>query len=79
MVDAGIHNGDYVIIRPAQTAQDGDMCVVWINEREPTLKYFYREKTCIRLEAANAEIAPRYIGPPNTVRIEGIVVLVVRL
>jgi repressor LexA len=52
MVKAGILDGDYVIIRKQETAEDGDIVVALI-EDEATLKRFYREPNGVRLEPAN--------------------------
>lgn len=79
MIEAGIQDGDYVIVKRTQVADNGDMCVVWIDDSEVTLKYFYREEKRIRLEPANSGMAPRLIGSTHKVMIQGKVVLVVRL
>jgi repressor LexA len=78
MIDAGIESGDFVIVKRTQTAENGDMCVVWIDEKEATVKYFYKEEMRVRLEPANPRMAPRLIGPDHEVKIQGRVVLVVR-
>ena len=78
MIDVGIHSGDFVILRPTHTAENGDMCAVRIDDEETTLKYFYREEKRVRLEPANSSIPPKYLGPSHTVQIQGQVVLVVR-
>jgi len=57
MVEAGILDGDYVIIRKQDTADDGDIVVALIDD-EATLKRFYREKDHVRLEPANSEMQP---------------------
>jgi len=55
MVDAGILDGDYVIVRKQDTAEDGDIVVALIDD-EATLKRFHREKDHIRLEPANSSM-----------------------
>jgi repressor LexA len=60
MVEASILDGDYVVIRRQETADDGDIVVALI-EGEATLKRFYREDGRVRLEPANREIAPIYV------------------
>ena len=58
MIDEGIYEGDYVIIQPTQTAQNGEIVVALIDNDNVTLKKFYREKKGVRLEAANAKMKP---------------------
>lgn len=57
MIDDGIHDGDLVIVRPQQTARNGDI-VVAIIEEEATVKRFFKEKKSVRLEPANSKYAP---------------------
>ena len=57
MKDAGILEGDYVIVRPAEIADDGEIVVALI-EDEATVKRFYKEKQRIRLEPANKAYKP---------------------
>ena len=56
MVEAGILDGDYVIVRKQETADNGDI-VVAVVENEATLKRFYRERCGVRLEPANRKMA----------------------
>jgi repressor LexA len=70
MVEAGILDGDYALIRKADTARDGDIVVALIDDAEATLKYFRHEGNMIRLDPANRAYDPqRY--KPNQVRIQG--------
>ena len=66
MIDAGINNGDIVVIQEQATAQNGDIVVALIEGEEATLKTFRRRGTTIALEAANPayETAP-LPGPPG--------------
>jgi repressor LexA len=57
MKDAGILEGDYVIVRPTQVAGDGEIVVALIEE-EATVKRFYKEKEHVRLEPANKAYEP---------------------
>jgi repressor LexA len=57
MKDAGILEGDYVIVRPSQIAGDGEIVVALIEE-EATVKRFYKEKEQVRLEPANKAYEP---------------------
>ena len=60
MVEAGILDGDYVIIRKQETAEDGDIVVALIGD-EATLKRFHLEKNRIRLDPANKEMKPIFV------------------
>jgi repressor LexA len=57
MKDAGILEGDYVIVRPAEIADNGEIVVALI-EDEATVKRFYKEKQRVRLEPANKAYKP---------------------
>lgn len=70
MVEAGILDGDYALIRRAETARDGEIVVALIAEAEATLKFFRREGAMVRLDPANRAYDPqRY--KPDQVRIQG--------
>jgi repressor LexA len=70
MVDAGILDGDYALIRRADTARDGEIVVALIEESEATLKYFRREGAMIRLDPANRAYDPQRYAPAQ-VRVQG--------
>ena len=57
MKDAGILEGDYVVVRPAETANDGEIVVALIDD-EATVKRLFREDEAIRLEAENEAYEP---------------------
>ncbi len=57
MIEAGIHDGDYVFVRKAPTANRGAIVIAMVGE-EATCKYFFPEASHIRLEPANAAMAP---------------------
>jgi repressor LexA len=70
MVEVGILDGDYALIRKTDTARDGEIVVALIDEEEATLKTFRREGQMIRLDPANRRYDPqRY--QPDQVRIQG--------
>lgn len=70
MVEAGILDGDYALIRRTEVARDGEIVVALIEDSEATLKYFRREGAMIRLDPANRAYDPqRY--PPDHVRVQG--------
>lgn len=78
MIDALVADGDIVILRPAKTAGDGEMVAVWLkNEREITLKFFYREEGKIHLQPANPQF-PTLLLNPSDVEIQGKVIAVIR-
>jgi repressor LexA len=70
MIEAGILDGDLVLIRRGETADTGDIVVALIDEEEATLKRFRRRGASIALEPANAAYEVRIL-PPNRVRIQG--------
>lgn len=58
MIEAGIHNGDYVIVRQQQTANNGEIVVAMTEDDEATVKTFYKEKDHIRLQPENSSMEP---------------------
>ncbi|GKU79352.1 transcriptional repressor LexA [Paenibacillus sp. L3-i20] len=58
MIEKGIHNGDYVIVRQQQTADNGDIVVAMTEDDEATVKTFYKEKDHIRLQPENSTMEP---------------------
>ena len=75
MVDAHIVDGDFVVIRPQQTARDGDIVVAQVEENAVTLKRFFKEAGRVRLQPANDRYEPQYY---EDVRIQGKLVGVIR-
>ncbi len=57
MIEDGIHNGDLVVVRRQQVADNGD-CIVALIDNEATVKRFYREDGQIRLQPANSTMSP---------------------
>ena len=70
MIEAGILDGDTVIIRRQEAADTGDIVVALIDDEEATLKRFRRRGASIALEPANTSYEVRIL-PPNRVRIQG--------
>ncbi len=70
MIDAGIHDGDTVILRKTEIADNGDIVVALIDEEEATLKRFRRRGQSVALEAANPAYETRIFGP-DRVRVQG--------
>ncbi|MBD3107373.1 transcriptional repressor LexA [Bacillus sp. AGMB 02131] len=58
MIEAGIHDGDYVIVRQQNTAQNGDIVVAMTDENEATVKRFFKETNYIRLQPENSAMEP---------------------
>ncbi|EPZ38802.1 LexA repressor [Anoxybacillus thermarum] len=58
MIEAGILDGDYVIVRQQQTANNGDIVVAMTEENEATVKRFFKEKDHIRLQPENSSMEP---------------------
>jgi repressor LexA len=70
MIEAGILDGDYALVRRTEQARDGEIVVALIDDAEATLKYFRREGRMVRLDPANrAYQAQRY--DPGQVRVQG--------
>ncbi len=79
MIDAMVNDGDIVVMKKVNTAYNGEMVAIWLNDREETtLKYFYLENGRVRLQPANPSMQPIYINDPSTVEVQGKVVLVIR-
>ncbi len=77
MVEAGIFDGDTVVIRKQESADTGDIVVALIDDEEATLKRLRRRGSSIALEAANPAYETRVLGP-DRVRIQGKLVSLVR-
>jgi len=58
MIEAGIHDGDYVIVRQQSTASNGDIVVAMTEDNEATVKRFFKEKDHIRLQPENSAMEP---------------------
>lgn len=58
MIEAGIHDGDFVIVRQQKTANNGDIVVAMTEEDEATVKRFYKENGYFRLQPENASMEP---------------------
>ncbi len=77
MIDAGILDGDTVIIRKGDTATSGDIVVALIDDEEATLKRLRKKGKSVALEAANPEYETRIFGP-DRVRVQGRLVGLIR-
>ena len=77
MRDAGINDGDVVVIRETSTATAGDIVVALVDEQEATLKRFRRQSGMIALEAANPAYETR-LYPEERVKVQGRLVGLIR-
>ncbi len=82
MIEDLIDDGDLVVVRPQESADDGDIVVALLtdgpsSEGRATLKRLYRERDRIRLQPANATMEPIYVAP-GELRVQGKVVAVIR-
>lgn len=75
MIEAGILNGDYVVVKQQQSANNGDIVVAMTEDDEATVKRFFKEKSYFRLQPENSSMDPIIV---NQVSILGKVVGVYR-
>ncbi len=75
MIEAGIHSGDFVIVRQQQSANNGDIVVAMTEDDEATVKTFYKERDHIRLQPQNSAMEPLRL---NKVSILGKVIGLIR-
>jgi repressor LexA len=67
MVEAGILDGDFALIRKTDTARDGEIVVALVRNEEATLKYLRRENGRIRLDPANSSMESQFYDPREVV------------
>lgn len=77
MIEAGINDGDIVVIREQTTAENGDIVVALVEDSEATLKRFRRKGSTIALEAANPAYETR-VFPDHLVKVQGRLVGLIR-
>lgn len=77
MIEAGINDGDVVVIRETSVADDGDIVVALVEDSEATLKTFRRKGASIALEAANPAYETRVL-PSEMVKVQGRLVGLIR-
>lgn len=78
MVDENINDGDIVLVKQQNTAENGQKVVALIDNREATLKTFYKERGHIRLQPANKEFEPIILNEASQINIQGVVLDVIR-
>ncbi len=77
MIEAGINDGDIVVIREGSTAENGDIVVALVDDSEATLKRFRRKGSTIALEAANPAFETR-VFRDDQVKVQGRLVGLIR-
>lgn len=77
MIEAGINDGDVVVIRECQTAENGEIVVAKIDDQDVTLKRFRRRGSIIALEPANADYVVQTY-PDDRVQVQGKLVGLIR-
>jgi repressor LexA len=77
MIEDNIQDGDYVVIKKKETANDGERVVAMIDD-EVTLKRYYRDKNHVRLEPANKSMAPITLDSKDNAKILGVLIGVMR-
>ncbi len=77
MIEAGILDGDTVLIRRCESANTGDIVVALVDDEEATLKRLRKKGGSIALEAANPEYETRIFGP-DRVKVQGLLVGLIR-
>ena len=70
MIEAGIFDGDFALVRRTNTARDGEIVVALVRGEEATLKYLRREGDKVRLDPANASYDPQFYRP-DEVEVQG--------
>jgi len=78
MIDENINDGDVILVRQQETAENGQKVVALIDNHEATLKKFYKERGHIRLQPANKNMEPLIFRNGRDVSIQGIVLDVIR-
>lgn len=74
MIEDGIHDGDFVIVKPKPSPNQGEIVVALLEDGSATLKRFFKEKNRFRLQPANATMDPIYVSSLNDMQIQGVVV-----
>jgi repressor LexA len=70
MIEAGILDGDFALVKRTSSARDGEIVVALVRGEEATLKYLRREAGMVRLDPANAAYEPQIYGP-DEVEVQG--------
>jgi repressor LexA len=76
MIEDHIADGDYVIIERREQARDGETVVALLDDGQATLKRYFKERGRVRLQPANASMAPIYVD--KDIKIQGVLIGVLR-
>lgn len=74
MIEEGIFDGDFVIVKPNPSPTNGEIVVAVLDDDTATLKRFYKEKGRYRLQPANKDMEPIYVPSSEEINIKGVVV-----
>jgi len=77
MIEEHIRDGDFIIVKEQQAAENGEVVIALVRGTEVTIKKFYRENEYIKLQPANANLEP-LILPEESIAIQGVVVGILR-
>lgn len=78
MIDDGIYDGDFVIVKPNPSPRNGEIVVAVLDDGNATLKRFYKEKAGFRLQPSNKDMQPIFVASQHELMIQGIVVALFR-
>ena len=78
MIDENIKDGDVVLVKQQDVAENGERVVALIDNHEATLKKFYKERGYIRLQPANKTFEPIIIRKDRDIKIQGVVIDVIK-
>jgi repressor LexA len=78
MIEDGIYDGDFVIIKPQPSPRNGEIVVATLEDGSATLKRFYKENGRYRLQPANSTMEPIYVDASHNLEIQGVVVALFR-
>jgi repressor LexA len=74
MIEDGIYDGDFVIVKPNPSPRNGEVVVALLEDGSATLKRFFKEGSGYRLQPANKELQPILVASSNDLQIQGVVV-----
>lgn len=78
MINEGIFDGDYLVVKKQPKAENGETVIAFLSDQGATVKKFYRHPKHIELRAANPQFESILIQDSDTIRIEGIVTGLIR-
>lgn len=78
MIEDGICDGDFVIVKPNPSPTNGDVVVALLEDGSATLKRFFKEKGGFRLQPANSSMEPIFLDSREDLQVQGVVVALFR-